>query len=432
MMLTSRAVAATIGALLFAASPGTDAQGQAGGSDTQQRPTFRSSAQLVEVDAIVLDKNGKFITGLKPEDLTVTENGKPQTIQQFYLVTYDPGRTAGAEGGAIVSPYADQADYRGHRVFVILFDEGSLSTDGLMRMKIGAEAFVHDQMGAEDAAGVMVNGELFKGKLTNDKGLLLAGIRAARPGLDTRDSLLAPFREWPRINTETEAQRISEGAREETAALAAAACKEDPGQCQGVGGQGDVENRIQQKARQYVSQARQLTEQTLQSIQLVSRSLEGIAGRKTLILLTEGFYAEDFRNILSKVAAQAARAGVTIYSIDGRGRVNTLSINPDVLHQSRARSTAFDTGDDGPNILTAGTGGFMVHGIDDMSLGFGRIVNDTSTYYVLAYQPANTNWDGKIRKIEVHANGAGAAVRARKSYAATKLPPQQAIWSVSK
>lgn len=429
-MLISRVLAASFGAALLVPG-GTPLLVAQPPSQSQQRPTFRSAAELVEVDAIVLDKDGKFVTGLKPDDVTVLENGKPQTIQQFYLVTYDPGRS-GPDHTPVVSPYADQADYRGHRIFVVLFDEGSLSTEALMRMKQGAEAFINEQMGAQDAAGVIVNGELFKGKLTNDKGLLLAGIRAAKPGLDTRDSLLAPFREWPRIDTESDAQRISDGAREVTSALAAKACEENAVECQGIGGQGDVENRIQQKARQYVSQARQLTEQTIQSLDLASESLAGIAGRKTLILLSEGFYTEDYRSVLTKVAARAARAGITIYSIDARGRVNTLSINPDVLHQSRARSTAFDTGEDGPNILTAGTGGFMVHGIDDMSLGFGRIVNDTSTYYVLAYQPQDTNWDGKLRKIEVKANVAGATVRARKSYAATKLPPQQTIWGVSK
>jgi VWFA-related protein len=396
------------------------------------RPTFKSSTELVEVNAIVLDKDGKFVPGLKPSDVTVFEDGKPQPIQQFYMVTYDPGRTAGPDAAPVESQYAGQADYRGHRVFVVLFDEGSLEGDSLMRVKLGAETFIRDQMGPADAAGVFVNGEMFKGKLTSDKGMLLAAIHSAKPALDTRDRLLAPFREWPRIDTEIEASRIAEGAREVTAGLAAKACVEDPIECQGVGGQGDVENKIQQKARLYVSQARQLTEQTIERIETVSRGLAGIAGRKTVILLSEGFFVEDYRTVLTKLAAQAARAGITIYSIDARGRINTLSINPDVTLRSRARSTAFDTGEDGPNILAAGTGGFIVRGIDDMSLGFGRIVNDTSTYYVIAYQPANTNWDGKIRKIEVRTTVPGATVRARKSYAGTKLPPQEAIWSVAK
>ena len=108
------------------------------------------------------------------------------------------------------------------------------------------------------------------------------------------------------------------------------------------------------------------------------------------------------------------------------------SVNPDAVKRERARSAAFDTGEDGPNILTAVTGGFMVRNIDDMSLAFGRIVRDTSTYYVIGYQPENATMDGKVRKIEIKANVPGAKVRARKSYAAVALPPQEAIWGFGK
>jgi VWFA-related protein len=104
-----------------------------------------------------------------------------------------------------------------------------------------------------------------------------------------------------------------------------------------------------------------------------------------------------------------------------------MSANNDVLRRERGRSTAFDTGDDGPNILTAGTGGFMIQGIDDMSRAFGRIVNDTSTYYVIGYQPDNTVLDGKFRKIEVKSKTDAHRIRARKGYAAVALPPPQQL-----
>ncbi len=52
---------------------------------------FRSSTALVEVDAIVLDKQGQFATGLRAEDVPIFEDGKPQKIEQFYMVTHEPG-----------------------------------------------------------------------------------------------------------------------------------------------------------------------------------------------------------------------------------------------------------------------------------------------------------------------------------------------------
>jgi VWFA-related protein len=286
--------------------------------------------------------------------------------------------------------------------------------------------------GEGDAGGVFVNGGMYKGRLTVDKGELLAGIRSVQPAFDTRQAILAPFREWPRIPSEVDASRIADGAREVTDALGVKACQEDPPACQSEGGLGNVENLIQQKARLYVRQARMMTQRTMQNLESVARGLAKIPGRKTVVFMTEGFFVEDTRGALEMIAAQSARSGITIYSIDGRGLINHLSVNPDVTKMERSRSASFDTGEDGPNILAQGTGGFIVRNIDDMSRAFGLIVRDTSTYYVIGYQPDNATMDGKVRKIEVKSNVPGAKVRARKSYAAVKLPPQEAIWGFTK
>jgi len=391
-------------------------------------PTFKSNTELVEVDAVVLDKSGNFVPGLKPENITLYENGKPQQIQQFFMVTHD----LGAEDGAIRSQYADQADAGAHRLFVLMFDEPHLANDSLMRVKEGAAGFVREMFTAGDAGGVFLNGGMYKGRLTIDKAELLSGIRAVQPAFENRQALLAPFRQWPRIDDEVQAAKVADGALEVTARLGQRACQEDPSSCQGEGGLGAIENMIQQKARLYVRSARIMADQTLQSLERVANGLARIPGRKTVVLMTEGFFVEDSRTQLEMLAARAARSGITIYSIDGRGLINGMSVNPDVTVMDRARVTTFDTGDDGPTILTEGTGGFMVRNIDDAKRAFGLIVRDTSTYYIIGYQPDNATMDGKVRKIELKTNVPGARVRARKSYAATKLPPQEAIWGFSK
>jgi VWFA-related protein len=393
-----------------------------------QQPTFKSTTALVEVDAVVLDKDGNFVPGLKPENITILENGKPQKIQQFFMVTNNLGQTP----EALASAHADEAQYGAHRVFVMLFDEAHLANDSLMRVKKGAEGFIRDMIHEGDAGGVFLNGGMYKGRLTVDKGELFAGVRAVQPAFENRQDILAPFIEWPRIPSEVDAARIADGAREVTDRLGVKACQEDPAACQSEGGLGNVENLIQQKARLYVRQARMMTQRTIQSLEAVAKGLAKIPGRKTVVLMTEGFFVEDSRSSLELVAAQAARSGITIYTIDGRGLINGLSVNPDVVKRDRARSAAFDTGEDGPNILTQGTGGFMVRNLDDMSRAFGLIVRDTSTYYVIGYQPENTTMDGKVRKIEVKTDMPGVKVRARKSYAAVALPPQEAIWGFTK
>jgi VWFA-related protein len=279
-----------------------------------------------------------------------------------------------------------------------------------------------------DVGGVFLNGRMHNGRLTTDRAELLAAVRAVRPGFETRQALLMPFREWPRIPSEHDAVRIADGAREVTDALGVQACREDPIECAERGGLQQVENMIQQKAHLYVRQARMLTGRTIQNLQTMARGLARIPGRKTVVFMSEGFFVEESRSMLEKIAAQTARAGATIYSIDGRGLINTIGANTDATRTSRARSTTFDAGEDAPLILTANTGGFMLRGIDDISRAFGMIVRDTSTYYVIGYQPANSAMDGKFRRIDVRAKLEGLTVRARKGYVADPLPPQAAMW----
>ena len=64
----------------------------------QQKPedidVVRITTNLVQVDAVVTDKNGKVVTDLKPDEVQIFEDGKPQKITHFgYYFT----GTTGAE-----------------------------------------------------------------------------------------------------------------------------------------------------------------------------------------------------------------------------------------------------------------------------------------------------------------------------------------------
>jgi VWFA-related protein len=389
----------------------------------RQQPTFRSTTSLVQVDAVVLDREGQFLHGLDADDLTLLEDGKPQKIEQFYMVTHDPATRA----SLLAAEQAGRPAAAAHRLFILVFDEGHLSAESLMRVQQGAEAFVMEHISPGDAAGVFVNGELYKAKLFTDRGSLLVGVRTAKPATENRQSLLAAFREFPRIPSEHDALRIAEGSREVAERLASEACRAEPVLCEIEGFNEGVQKKIEQKARFYVRSARVLADRTMQTVSAISESMSQYPGRKTLVLLTEGFFIQDDRSTVERLAGRAARAGVTIYSIDGRG-VTPMTGNSDALSTGPARSTLFDGGEEGPGILTSGTGGFVVRNIDDMTRAFNMVARDTSTYYVLGYSPTNTNMNGKFRKIEVKTSIDGATVRARKGYLATPLPPQKQLW----
>ncbi len=416
--------AVAVSLILFGSTRSDPVSGQNPASQAPQAPMFRATTALVEVDVVVFDRDGRFVPGLVPEDLALYEDGRRQTIQNFYLVTHDPSARLNPELGTTATTPAERA----RRVFVIVFDEGHLAFDSLMRAKHGAEAFIQAQIGPGDVGGVFVNGQMYRGRLTTDKNELIAAVRSSRPAFENRQSLLAAFREFPRIPGEIDAVRIEQGAREVVDALGEEACRRDPFLCQQEGGLDQVENLLQRKAKLYVRQARAMTARTVQNLQYVVSGLSRIPGRKTIVLMSEGFFVEESRDTLEVVAAQAARAGAAIYSIDGRGLISSGSnADPDVSTAAMSRGTLFDPGEDAPMILTRGTGGFMVRRIDDISRALGLIARDTSTYYVLGYAPDNATMDGTFRKIEVKPNVDGLSVRARKGYLAVTLPPLEAI-----
>lgn len=404
------------------AEPPRDAS-QAQTSQPAPQATFRTTTSLVEVDVVIHDKKGDFVGGLKAEDLQLLEDGKVQKIEQFYMVSHE-------RGGQLIPVTGDQnvaPEDRARRIFVVMFDEGHLAHDSLMRTKQGAIQFIKENIGPGDFGGIFENGKMYNGRLTTSPAELLAGISRVSVGFENRQSLLATFREFPRIPGEIDAMRIAEGSLEVARRIGVKVCQDDPQSCALNGGLNQVENLIQQKSRLYVRQARMLTYGTLQNLRYVVSRLSRIPGRKTLVLLTEGFFVEESRDDLLAIGADAARGGTTIYSIDGRGLIGAPSATSDVLTEAAGRSTAFDSGEAAPFLLTSATGGIRLQNIDDIGRAFNMVVRDTSTYYVIGYRPDNSVMDGKFRKIEVKSTISGVNIRSRKGYAAVTLPPMQAI-----
>ena len=49
----------------------------------QEEDVVKVKSNLVNIDVIVKDKKGKYISDLKPEDFTIVENGVAQKIEFF-------------------------------------------------------------------------------------------------------------------------------------------------------------------------------------------------------------------------------------------------------------------------------------------------------------------------------------------------------------
>ena len=136
----------------------------------------------------------------------------------------------------------------------------------------------------------------------------------------------------------------------------------------------------------------------------------------------------------------AARSNVAIYAIDPRGLTNLSDISIGVAGWADAQGGAASP--DAPDARGIGasglqnelflsqinlralaeeTNGYAAVNSNDFTGAFDRIVRDNSSYYVLAYYPAQNRRDGKFHRIQVRVSRPGVTVRARRGYIAPRV-----------
>ena len=152
---------------------------------------------------------------------------------------------------------------------------------------------------------------------------------------------------------------------------------------------------------------------------------------KTIVFLSDGFATVGFEESLRTLVGQTARSGSRVYAIDvrGLGRAHAGLTDAATFDDAAGGPARFDALEDGVNSLAVDTGGLMIRNENNIGRALDEIAADSGTYYVLGYQPANTTFDGKYRKIEIRVKRQGLRVRARQGYLALEpskmLVPQR-------
>src|SRR6266478_6136233 len=125
------------------AQAGTTGKAQAG-ERTQSGP-IRATSDVVRIDVEVTDRSGRPFKGLKVEQFTITDDGKPQKISSFSYSDIEKIETAGeADATPVVVPVdapaatagpaeAISEQTRDRRMMVLFFDLTSMQTDDIQR-----------------------------------------------------------------------------------------------------------------------------------------------------------------------------------------------------------------------------------------------------------------------------------------------------------
>jgi len=152
--------------------------------------------------------------------------------------------------------------------------------------------------------------------------------------------------------------------------------------------------------------------------QFSDEKLRGVAGRRVIVLITDG--DDTFsRAELQDAIDIAQRTETTIFAISTKA--GFLGSVPGV-----EAGTVKDKGDKDLTRLAEETGGqaFFSGDMIELERAFMRISKELQGQYIITYRPANQNYDGRDRKIEVRFTNKDLAdkykIRTKKSYRAVR------------
>ena len=404
-MMTNRGLlAGFFAAFVLAAAPLPRAQQP----PPAQGPTFRLAVDYVEVDAVVTDRDGRFVRGLTKDDFEVLEDGKPQTLTAFTVVDL-PARKPSPPAFRTAPVEPDVRSNAGQfdgRVIVLVLDDLMVDPRRTNRVRTAAGQFINRFVSENDVVAVIHTGAGAKSaqNFTTNRALMLAAVNKFM-GRKIESATSATIAEQERTNS---AGRTTDAV--------------DP-------------LRLERGAR---------ARDTLTRLRAASEYLSAIRGRrKTLVWFSEGIDS-DFENPLDQqgtivrdeltlLIGAAQRAGVAFYAIDPRGvgaglddviGIRSLPENPtsplgvtSIIDEVRRSQGSLHT-------IANETGGFAVTGGGDINDHFARIIEQNSSYYLLGYYPAVDRRDGKFRSLDVRVKRPGLRVMHRKGYTAPRGRPE--------
>ena len=395
----------------------------------ERPPSFPSNVELVTVDVVVTDKQGNPVIGLDRSDFTLAEEGVAQTIASFEAVTGrdEPPPPPTTPLNPRVSTNSG-APVRPGRTLVIVFDQPHLSAEQAERGRRALGRFLRGSVfdaervrlvavGGRDVVGtrddlIAVLPELEGGRIPDKGPEALSDHEAMRLLLFDDQPLLMTVLHRFQILSSGQHTVDVEGER-----IHAVVDKERGGAAKG--GAYD-EGYVKVLARRMYDDATRRNEASLDTLTALLDSLTGVRGRKSVVLVSEGFIKDPHLPGYDQVLDASRRANAALYFLDTRGLEPLLGgvehkiYLPNSTLGSSLADQAFSAL--GSESLAADSGGFTVKNGNDLATGLMKITSDTRNYYLLGYGPSTSGASGAFRKIQVKVRRKDAQVRARKGY----------------
>ncbi len=343
----------------------------------------RITTNLVQVDAVVTDKNGKLITDLRPEEVQIFEDGHQQKITNFSFIHVESSTPPTSPADKTTPQLPGKLrpeDVR--RTIALVVDDLGLSFQSTYYTRRALKKFVDEQMQPGDLVAIIrtSGGIGALQQFTSDKRQLYAAIDRVKWTVNGRSTIgaFAPM----------------ESNAPSDASFKAA-------------------NAKAQEANDELNQFREdvFAVGTLGAVGYVVKGMRDLPGRKSILLVSDGFkiYSagdpdRNYRTLLAlrRLIDQANRATVVIYTMNATGlQVMGLTAadstagksSDDVEKELTDRRTSAFESQDGLNYLARETGGIAIRNTNDLSGGIRRVLEDQKSYYLIGFRPDESTFE---------------------------------------
>jgi VWFA-related protein len=378
--------------------------------------------ELVTVDLVVTDKKGVPIPDLKASDFVIREDGDPQSIVSFESVQLPATASATPKAPPRVATNTEP-EARTGRTFVIVFDTIHLAPAQAHRAKLAVAEFLKNGVREGDRVTLVgTGGEVWWSTRMEAGREALMGMLKRLDGRYIPDMAPDRMSDWEAMrihvyhDTQVEA-RVSRRFEQYGAATRGGMTQDQSAAMMG----GDP--MVQGKATEVYFQSVSRNRITLQILERILTSLASTKGRKSLILVSEGFIYDPNLDEFKKTVQASRRSNVAIYFLDTRGLTGmpayfTAEFGPPLDTQDIGAAFMENLeASEGAESIAIDTGGFTVKNTNDLGKGIQRIADESRIYYLLGYNSTHLQRDGRFRKIEVKLpNRKGLQLRYRKGY----------------
>ncbi|HYP51326.1 MAG TPA: VWA domain-containing protein [Pyrinomonadaceae bacterium] len=398
-------------ALFFSCFLTISAQNTPPNNQTPEQDVVRITTNLVQVDAVVTDKDGNQVTNLTAADFELLQDGKPQKITNFsYVNTAAPNQPTVASSGrdnknAVQTPPVRVRPQNAGRLITFIVDDGNCTAShlGMVASQEALVKFVNEQMLPNDLVAIYrtrAGTSVFQ-QYTSDKEQLLRVARKIRwyPPTGSCASSSGDFYEAAKSNTVSKI--TSEGIK--------SAQVESP-----------EDRRIRESGEDFTRNNQVVG--TIGVLRYVVNGLQKVGGRKVVFLLSDGipFRARNGQMLsaldaLRDLTDQANRSAVVFNTIDVRGIFNSSNIEArdevstigenDVNASDRviaSRSAEDFNRQDGLSVLAHETGGRLYRNSNALDVPVRRALSLEKGYYLVAYEPDDETFKGKkFHNIEI-------------------------------